>query len=458
MLHSRLPHIVWPALPGPFHAQVVALLHQFEVTQWWTAEALQARQFDQLAALLAHFAHTSPFMQARLQAYEARFDPRLTPETYRLVPQLTRADMRAAGPALFNQNLPPGHMELRESSSSGSSGAPVTVRKTEVNEIFHEALGLRNHVWHERDFSLSFASIRRFNEGVSMPPAGSVTAGWVGGMRTGPAPSLNSAFSTLHQQIAWLRRVRPHYLFSYPSLLAGLALACEREGVVLDRLQGLMSFGEVTTPPQRAAIRRVFGHTLRDTYTASEVSTIALQCPDHEDSYHVMSESVLVEIVDAAGRPCGVGEPGRVLVTDLHNVVTPLLRYEIGDIAEWGPPCPCGRGLPVLRRIVGRTLNLLRLPDGDALIPDIERQDFQAIGPIREVQVVQHAFDRMEVRIAADRALTQAELEAVGAAVGHGLHNRPFQMEFVVVDEITRPSSAKFEAFICLIDARPSED
>ena len=119
-------------------------------------------------------------------------------------------------------------------------------------------------------------------------------------------------------------------------------------------------------------------------------------------------------------------------MTDLHNLATPMIRYEIGDIAEWGEPCACGRGLPVLRRIVGRTLSLLRLPDGDTLIPDIERQDLHLIAPIREAQVIQRGFDRDGSAAGRDRPLTDDELARVGRAISHGLHDRAFDLQFRV--------------------------
>ena len=88
-------------------------------------------------------------------------------------------------------------------------------------------------------------------------------------------------------------------------------------------------------------------------YTCQEAGYLALQCPDYPH-FHVQSENVLLEVVDDVGQPCGPGEVGRVLITSLNNFATPLIRYELGDYAEVGAPCPCGRGLPVLKRIMGR--------------------------------------------------------------------------------------------------------
>ena len=116
-------------------------------------------------------------------------------------------------------------------------------------------------------------------------------------------------------------------------------------------------------PELRAACRDLWGVPLHDVYSANELGYIALQCPESEQ-YHVMSECALVEVIDGDGRPCRPGETGRLVLSSLHNYAMPLLRYEIGDYAEVGDQCPCGRGLPLLNRIAGRERNMLVLPDG----------------------------------------------------------------------------------------------
>ena len=65
----------------------------------------------------------------------------------------------------------------------------------------------------------------------------------------------------------------------------------------------------------------------------------------------MQSETVLIEIVAADGRPSRPGDSGRIVATPLHNGAMPLIRLDTGLVGEVGPPCPCGRGLPVLARI-----------------------------------------------------------------------------------------------------------
>ena len=103
-------------------------------------------------------------------------------------------------------------------------------------------------------------------------------------------------------------------------------------------------------------------------YSSQEFGYIALQCPDAH-TYHVQSEAVYVEILDGPGGPCRPGEVGRVVISTLHNYATPLLRYEMGDYAETGGDCVCGRTLPVLNRIVGRERNMWIMPNGQRMWP-----------------------------------------------------------------------------------------
>jgi phenylacetate-CoA ligase len=131
------------------------------------------------------------------------------------------------------------------------------------------------------------------------------------------------------------------------------------------RLREARTFAEALPEDLRALCRAAWNVKLCDVYSAEEAGYIALQCPDHEH-YHVQSENLIVEVIDERGEPCRAGEMGRVVVTTLTSFAMPLIRYEIGDYAVAGAPCPCGRGLPVIERVLGGTRNLLRLPDGPA--------------------------------------------------------------------------------------------
>ncbi len=245
------------------------------------------------------------------------------------------------------------------------------------------------------------------------------------------------------EQLAWLKEVNPDYLLTYPSNLLCLVQRGEKTGDRVPRLREVATMGEVLEPAVRAACERVWGVRVVDAYSAQELGMIASQCPEHPH-YHVQSENVLVEILDKAGKSCAPGEVGRLVVTDLHNFAMPLIRYEIGDYAEAGGPCPCGRGLPVLNRILGRTRNMLTLPSGDKMWPAFSKALRQALPRLRQAQLVQRTRDEIEVRLVVARRLTPMEEDRARAALGKALSDA-FTYRIAYVDEIPRSPGGKFE-------------
>jgi phenylacetate-CoA ligase len=165
----------------------------------------------------------------------------------------------------------------------------------------------------------------------------------------------------------------------------------------------------------------------------------------------VQSENVLLEVVDDQGLPCAPGEVGRVLVTSLNNFATPLIRYEIGDYAEVGAACSCGRGLPVLKRIMGRYRNLLTLPDGTRRWPRLGYESrLQEVAPIELMQMVQTGVEEISVRLVTARALDTTETRALTAFIQDKL-GHPFRLSFDYVDTIRNPANGKIEQFISLL-------
>ena len=200
----------------------------------------------------------------------------------------------------------------------------------------------------------------------------------------------------------------PAYLLTHPTIAHRLADHCREHGVRLPRLKQVITISENLKPDVRHAVQEAWGVPLVDIYSTREIGYIALQCPDH-NHYHVQSEHVLVEILDEDGQPCAPGEVGKLLVTSLHNLAMPLIRYDIGDYVEVGPACPCGRGLPVIQRVLGRTQNMLVMPSGERRWPLLSSANIATmleLAPgIRQYQFVQKSPDLIELRLAVRQTL-----------------------------------------------------
>jgi phenylacetate-CoA ligase len=443
---SNVSEVGW-AIPEDFGQAPAALVEQFADTQWWPQADILGYQLRQVARLLEHFAAGSSCFPSR----DAGGDPELTLERFRLLPVLTRRAIQEAGDTLISVP-PPDHGRTRRSSSSGSTGRPVLVHKTDLTQAFHAALNVRIHRWHQHDFEATFATIRAFADGVAMPPTGERHRRWAAVPATGESLLLNSARCTVAEQLEWLARERPAYVLSYPTNLQALALLARARGMETSWLKGIVTYSEALSPGVRRCIEGVFPVCVKDVYSAAEVSVISIQCPDVPTNQHVQAENLLVEVVDDAGRPTSPGEIGRVLVTDLHNFATPIIRYEIGDLATTGPPCPCGRGLPVLQRVWGRVRNMLCLASGERIFPDIGALRLHEVLPLRQYQMVQRGFTKIDVKLSVARPLTMGE-EALLRNLVVDAMGCPFDLDLRYVDgEIPRHPSGKFEDFICEVD------
>jgi len=441
---SRTTGNVWPAIPNAGCALDFALLYQLERSEWLPEAALRDLQKAQVLRLLEHAWRTVPYYRERDRGFDVRtrdFWNDCWPE----IPILSRSDVQAAERRLVSEALPKDHGSVSTISTSGSTGRPVRTLTTDLTRRMWRAFSMRDHLWHGRDFSQRFAAIRSTGGLSAEPPHGFTTKGWDAVYGVGTLHAL-SVQAPIDAQIGWLQSVRPAYLLSYPSNLRELARRCVEQGIRLEGLQHVVAVGEVVTPECRRLAAEAWGVGVKDAYTSQEAGYLALQCPETEDCYHVQSENVVLEVIDEAGRPCGEGEVGRVVVTTMHNFATPLIRYDIGDYAEMGGTCRCGRGLPVLRRIFGRRRNMLTLPDGNRRWPFLGEYRYRDVAPVRQYQIVQKSLELIEVVLAADRPLTSTEesklSEIIRAELGY-----PFELSFVYVDEIPRSPSGKFEDF-----------
>ena len=421
-----------------------------EATQWWSAEELWSWQLRQAEALLAHALDHVPYYRERLPAAGVSSTRPLTEEEWRKIPILRRTDVHLNEDALKSATLPRGHGRVTPRRSSGSSGRPVQVGKTEASHVYWGACSERDHIWHRRDLSGTFAFIRGQDADASYPD-GQRTRGWGDTVfESGPAAWLRVDTPTA-QQAEWLQRLDPDYLLTVPVNLAPLVEHCRATDIRLPRLRGVSTYGTTLHDELRAICREVWGVSIADTYSSEEVGYIALQCPAHEH-YHVQAEAVIVEILDQKGQPCPPGAPGRVIVTPLHNFATPLLRYDIEDDAAWGEPCPCGRGLPVIRRILGRSRDQLVLPTGER-VPNVFLYDLTRDLPVSQFQVAQLAPDHLEIRLVTHGTFGVAEEGLIRARLVERLPAE-FRLTVSCLDEIPRSARGKYLDFTSELPAR----
>lgn len=449
LVRSGLGEIAWPGLPDQRAATLLALQYQFNQTERMETAALQQLQFAALHRLLQHARATVPFYRDRAAYDVVGHGGALEAAAWEGLPVLTRAEAQDAGEALRSSDIPADHQPVREVTTSGSTGRPLTVLVTGVTGLFWDAITVRDHLWHERDAGGHLAVIRP-DPHRALPPEGRIFDTWGGPIAavfpTGPL-GMMSLQTDVAAQAEWLVAQNPHYLLSLPSNLFALAQHFADTSGRLPRLRNIVSIGETLSPEVRAVCVERWGARVDDIYSSQELGYIALQC--NAGRYHAQSEVAYVEVLDEAGRPCGPGQTGRVVVTAMHNFAMPLVRYEVGDYAEVGDICECGRMLPVLTRVLGRQRNMLTLPSGERRWPTFARA-WEDIECIRQIQLVQVELDHVRARIVGPRALDAQEESRFATELRKAL-DYPFRVTFEYLPRIDRSTNSKFEDFVSLV-------
>lgn len=126
---------------------------------------------------------------------------------------------------------------------------------------------------------------------------------------------------------------------------------------------------------------------------------IGAECEKHS-GLHLSLENLHVEILDDNGLPTPKGQEGNVVVTDLFNYGMPFIRYVNGDRAVAGfEMCSCGRGLPLLKQVVGRQLDTLETPDGRKIPGEFFPHLIKDFPAIRRFQVIQEAIESITLKL-----------------------------------------------------------
>lgn len=462
-LRSAIPSVPFPAILSGRAAELMAVIRQLDQSQFWPEAQLRAAQWQQLTALLDHCCRTVPWQAERLRRIGYAPGKRLTEAAWQRLPVLTRADLQGLGDRLHATIVPPAFGPATTSASGGSSGVPVRVRKTAFESFLWEAINLREEFWHRDRPGADMMRLRGVPDGLSpdqteaaRSPTGLILPDWGHPAnliwQTGRL-GIISPRVPLAAQLAFLRKLRPGYLYTFPSYLRLLLAHIRDSREKVAPMRAVFTASEQVTPELREDCRAVFNAPIVENYTSGETGYIALQCPETE-ALHVQAETVLVEVLDAAGHPCRPGETGRVVITVLHSFGMPILRYDIGDEAEVAPPCACGRTLPALARIAGRASDYFVMADGTRHRVDISHYRLSRITAIREFRLVQKSHDLLVLQLVLSRALTGDETAQVQAVLDRTAGHLFAQRRIEPVPALDRTPAGKLRAFVSELPGR----
>jgi phenylacetate-CoA ligase len=338
--------------------------------------------------------------------------------------------------------------------SGGSTGAPRT--------IYHDPRALfQNAALRERERTSFVALIGRsigYRETMISSPLSTTfeVQEFCRQRSYSPRPArINRQFLSLldppEKNIREINAFQPHLLRSYGSYLNILFPYLRSIGAPFHRPKAIFYTSDSMSPSVRRLIESEFGIPVFSTYQAIEASRIAFECDQHR-GLHINEDWYPVRIVGAAGQEQLAGEDGDVVISNLVNRATVLLNYRLGDIAALCPePCPCGRSLPLLSFLQGRTDDWLELPSGRMVHPQAIRTIFTNEEEIWQYQVVYVRDTHFRVLIMAGERCDHQQAQARITEGFRRVFGQQVTLEISFVDEIERTARGKVRPVISTV-------
>lgn len=389
MYTQLISRLVFPLQERLKKHTTIAVHKQMEATQWWTPAQLQELQVLRLRELLRNVIAHVPYyrdMFARLEFDPAQVD---SPEALHALPFLTKAVIRAHTEQLKADNA----QGLARFNTGGSSGEPLIFFIGNERVSHDVAAKWRATRWWGVD--IGDPEIVVWGSPIELGSQDRMRLLRDKIMRTKLLPAFEMSAPKLDGFIAEIRAMRPKMLFGYPSALSHIARHAEMRGQRMDDLGIRVAFvtSEKLYDEQRAQIERVFGCPVANGYGGRDAGFIAHQCPS--GGMHITTEDIIVEIIGDDGQPCAPGTAGEIVVTHLATRDFPFIRYRTGDVGVLDDQlCACGRGLPLLKEIQGRTTDFVVAADGTVMHGLALIYEVRDLPGVKAFKIVQESLDR----------------------------------------------------------------
>lgn len=433
-------HALFPLHEWAMKRPTLNYLAEIEKAQWLSREELEALQARKLKALLATAEAHSPWHAQRIRAagLEPQSDAPLGLDDLAKLPRMTRADASVNRDSLVWKDVPGGVFPY---TTGGSSGQPLIFYYGRKRQAADAACRFRARRWWGQD--IGEREVFLWGAPVELNKTDRIKT-----LRDQLFNQLLlNAFEMkperMDDYLVAIERFNPRCIYGYASSLALLAAHAQTRGRML-RLPDLCvvgATGEPLYPEQRSLIREVFGAPVANEYGCRDGGLVALESPDGQ--LLVNSESIILEVLDEAGRPVAPGEMGEATITHLCSEAQPFIRYRTGDMVRQSDElCRNGRGLHVIGEVVGRRTDFIVRPDGAIMHALSVIYILRAVPGVGEFKIVQHAVDRIEVLIVPNPSWQDAAKDTV-AGQFRARMGESVRVEIVLCESIPPEASGK---------------
>lgn len=407
--------------------------------QWLKPHELEAIQGKMLINIIRHAYRNVPFYHNKLRSVGIYPDDIQSVKDLSKIPITTKKEIKEN----FPHNILAKGTDLNKcwvSPTSGSTGIPIQMVYGIQDEDYQKAVALRPN--------LSCGQKIRDRWAVFTSPSHVVKKKWFQKLRIF-TPEYLSLYDEPGSHIKSLNRINPAIIDGYASSIYLLAKKVQEVGNDGINPRLIYTTSEMLTPNMRRCIENTFGIGVLDQFGCVELGRTAWECHEHA-GYHIDSDAVIMEFLKE-GNSVSPGERGEITYTGLYNYSMPLIRYAVGDI---GIPsdelCPCGRGLPLMKVLEGRSDSFMQTPDGRIISPIVWTVIMREIPGIGQFKVIQERMDKIIIQIVTDDFFTDRTFIRIEQDVKK-IFGEETIIELEKMNEIPRDVSGKVRCVVSKI-------
>lgn len=433
------------------HHDTVKIRKDMEHTQWLSSEHLEALRVERLRTFMADVGKHVPYFRNLFR--DMAFDPSSIQSTSDItrLPLLTKDVIRANTDQLKSDVA----QSLVRFNTGGSSGEPLIFYLGNERVSHDVAAKWRATRWWDVD--IGDPEIVVWGSPIELGTQDKVRMIRDHVMRTKLIPAFEMSEEKLDIFLHEIRTMRPKMLFGYPSALSHIARHANAKGVRMDDLGIRVAFttSERLYDEQRQQIATTFACRVANGYGGRDSGFIAHECPS--GGMHITAEDLIVEIINSEGKVLPPGQSGEIVITHLATKNFPFIRYRTGDIGILDEKvCPCGRGLPLLKEIQGRTTDFVVAQDGTVMHGLALIYILRDLPGIKAFKIIQESLDRTRVLLATDREFDEQNCVVIITGFKQRL-GESVKIEIERVPEVPKETSGKFRYIVSKVAGTTEE-
>jgi phenylacetate-CoA ligase len=432
-------YLFYPLLDLKKGSKTLKYLKELNKTQWLTRTELEAHQNKKLRSLIKHAYRKVPYYHKVFRKLRLKPEDVKNKNDLLKLPILTKSLIRKNYQDLIAQDFPED--KYYQSSTGGSTGAPLQfVRDRSASDYVHAA-AYRSWQWTGWKLGDRYANL--WGASKDLDQAKKFRTKLKQAMMNDNLllSSYDMTENNLNEYIDKLKKFNPKFIRGYASAIYLLAKYMKSNNKSELRPKAIITTSENLFDHQRELIEEQFDCKIFDGYGCRENSVIATECEAHE-GYHISVENGIIECVKN-NKYVSYGEMGEMYLTDFNNYSMPFIRYQVGDL---GTPsdqaCSCGRGLPMLESIDGRTTDLILTPSGNYVAGPGLTLVIKDVETIEQLQIIQESKDELLVKVVKGKGYTDKDQSLLIKNL-HKYISEDIKIQIQIVDEIPAEPSGK---------------